>query len=81
MTKNHFSIPLKFFCALSLLLSLYGCKKEEAAAEVTPPVPVVVADVQQGTIDRVIAADAVLYPIQQAAIVPKISAPVSKFLV
>ena len=81
MTKDHFSIPLKVFCALSLLLSLCGCKKEEAAEEVTPPVPVVVVDVQQGTIDRVIAADAVLYPVQQAAIVPKISAPVSKFLV
>jgi HlyD family secretion protein len=81
MTTNHFSISVKIVCALSLLLFLYGCKKEEAAEEATPPVPVVAGDVQQGTIDRVIAADAVLYPVQQAAIIPKISAPVSKFLV
>ncbi|HTY61317.1 MAG TPA: efflux RND transporter periplasmic adaptor subunit [Acidobacteriota bacterium] len=80
MAKNRFSISLRVFCALSLLLSLYGCKKEEAK-EATSPVPVVVGDVQQGTIDRIIVADAVLYPVQQAAIIPKINAPVSRFLV
>jgi HlyD family secretion protein len=81
MTKTYFSISLKIFCILSLLLSPCGCKKPEAAEEAIAPIPVVVGDVQQGTIDRVIAVDAVLHPVQQAAIVPKISAPVSKFLV
>ncbi len=81
MTKNHFQFSLRLFCAVSLLLSLCGCKKQEAAEETTPPVPVVVGDVLRGTIDRVVTADAVLYPVQQAAIIPKISAPVSKFLV
>jgi HlyD family secretion protein len=81
MAKTYFPISLKIICALSLLLPLCGCKKQEAAEEATPPVPVVVGDAQQGMIDRVIAVDAVLYPVQQAAIIPKISAPVSKFLV
>ena len=80
MTKKRFSTPLRIFCALSLMLSLHGCKKEEAK-ETTSPVPVVVVDAQLGSIDRVIAVDAVLYPVQQAAILPKLSAPVSKFLV
>jgi HlyD family secretion protein len=80
MTKTHVSIPLRIFYALALLLSLHGCKKEEAH-ETAHPVPVVVGDAQLGSIDRVIAVDAVLYPVQQAAIVPKINAPVGKFLV
>jgi multidrug efflux pump subunit AcrA (membrane-fusion protein) len=80
--KNHpFSVSAKVFCVLCLTLSLYGCKTEENAADAPPPVPVVVGEAQQGTIDRVIEADAVLYPVQQAAIIPKISAPASKFLV
>ena len=40
-----------------------------------------VAAAERGPIEREIKADAVLYPLHQAAIVPKISAPVSKFYV
>jgi RND family efflux transporter MFP subunit len=40
-----------------------------------------VAPVEKTTIQRTINAQAVLFPHQQAAIVPKISAPVQKFLV
>jgi multidrug efflux pump subunit AcrA (membrane-fusion protein) len=50
-------------------------KVEEAA------VPVKAATVQKAAIQRVIAADAVLFPLQQAALVPKISAPVKAFYV
>jgi HlyD family secretion protein len=80
MKSKYFYLP-KIFCALSLLLPLHGCRKQEEAKEATPPIPVVVGDVQKGAINRVIVADAVLYPVQQAAILPKISAPVHKFLV
>jgi len=55
-----------------------GCSKEkteEAAVHVTA------ATVQKGTIQHVVEADAVLFPLQQAAIVPKITAPVKRFLV
>lgn len=40
-----------------------------------------VASAQRQAIERTVASDATLYPIHQAAIVPKISAPVSKFYV
>ncbi len=55
-----------------------GCSKEKAEEAV---VPVTAAKVEKATIEHVIEADAVLFPLQQAAIVPKITAPVKKFLV
>jgi HlyD family secretion protein len=59
---------------------LTGCraKKEE---ETTPVVTVDVAPVLLARIQRTIRADGLLYPRQQAAIVPKISAPVKKLYV
>ena len=46
-----------------------------------PTVTVQVAAVEKTTIQRTITTEAILFPRQQAAIVPKISAPVQKFLV
>jgi multidrug efflux pump subunit AcrA (membrane-fusion protein) len=46
-----------------------------------PTVTVQVAPVEKTTIQHVVEAQAILFPLQQAAIVPKISAPVQKFLV
>jgi len=46
-----------------------------------PPVPVKAATVQKTAIQRIVAADAVLFPLQQSALVPKISAPVKTFYV
>ena len=43
--------------------------------------PVKAATVQKTEIQRIVAADAVLFPLQQAALVPKISAPVKAFYV
>src|SRR5437588_9514536 len=63
-----------------MLVWLCACgKKEEEAA--SPTVTVKVAAVQRGPIEQVVLADAVLFPLQQAAITPKISAPVKKFFV
>jgi multidrug efflux pump subunit AcrA (membrane-fusion protein) len=57
-----------------------GCsKKEEKEAE--PIVPVQVTAAREDSIRRIVTADAVLYPQDQASIMPKISAPVQKFLV
>ena len=64
-------------CA-SLLLPL-GCKKAEEAP--APEVAVQAAHPQQGSISEQIAADAILSPLAQAAISPKVSAPVKKFYV
>lgn len=63
--------------ALPLLL-LPGCKKE---AEPEPLVTVQAEHPETGTIAQHITADAVLAPLAQAAIEPKISAPVRKFYV
>jgi HlyD family secretion protein len=56
-----------------------GCEKKEASP--TPVVEVQAATVVNGSITENIEADAVLAPIAQAAIAPKITAPVRKFLV
>lgn len=44
-------------------------------------VPVQVAEVQQGSIDRIVSASAILYAVDQASVMPKISAPVKTFFV
>jgi HlyD family secretion protein len=66
--------------ALSVLLALLsGCSKEPGEKE--PIVPVQVALVEKTTIEHTVVAEAILFPLAQSAIVPKISAPVKTFLV
>jgi multidrug efflux pump subunit AcrA (membrane-fusion protein) len=60
--------------AFTALLS--GCSK--SASEPAPLVAVQVAPVKQSSISQVISTDAVLSPINQATITPKISSPVLK---
>jgi HlyD family secretion protein len=61
-------------------LLLSGCSAQPPADE-PPTVNVQVDAASVGTIQRKVSADATLYPLDQAAIVPKITAPVSKFYV
>ncbi len=72
--QPHWMLP----AALALLAFLPGCKKEE-----TPPVVVTVQaeHPEQGPIAEQISADAILAPVAEAAIAPKISAPVKKYYV
>jgi HlyD family secretion protein len=63
---------------LAVLVVACGGKKEEEAA---PVVTVDVAPVLLKKISRTVRGDGILYPRQQAAIVPKISAPVRKWYV
>jgi len=63
----------------SAWMMLMACSSEKPAEQ--PTVNVQVAAVEKTPIQRVVEAQAVLFPLQQAAIVPKISAPVQKFLV
>jgi len=69
-------------CALlgSILLSACSSKKEEPKPA-ERVVTVDVAPVLTSAISLKVSADALLYPLQQAAIVPKISGPVKKFYV
>src|SRR5579859_3026685 len=63
--------------ALALsVLSLAACSKQEA--EPQPLVSVQAAAVKQGSISQVVTADAVLFPTDQATIVPKVASPVLK---
>ena len=56
-----------------------GCSSDRGDLE--PTVAVQVAAVEKTSIQQTINTQAILFPHQQAAIVPKISAPVKKFLV
>jgi len=62
--------------AVLSLLPLAACSKEKG--EPQPIVSVQAAPVKQGSISQTVTADAVLFPINQATITPKIAAPVLK---
>jgi HlyD family secretion protein len=66
--------------ALAAALISSGCGKGEVA-EAAPTVTVQVGAAENQTIERKVTAEATLYPLEQSAIVPKISAPVKKFYV
>lgn len=60
-------------------LFFVGCSKEPGEKE--PVVPVQVATVAKTTLEYTLSAEAVVFPLAQSAITPKISAPVKKFYV
>ena len=62
-----------------ILLLAFGCSKKESAPDVV--VTVQASHPESGAIIEQINADAVLAPVAQAAISPKITAPVKKFYV
>ena len=65
---------------LLLPLLFVSCsKKEEKEAEAPPAVQVTA--VTQDTMRRVVAGDGVLFPLNQASVMPKSAAPVQRFLV
>src|SRR2546428_8786691 len=68
---------LKIACLLISLSAAPFCTK--TPAEPPPAVPVQIVAVQQGTLNQTVTADAILFPLQQSAITPKISAPVKAF--
>ena len=61
------------------LLFLPGCSGNSPEKEAAVPVQVVT--VKKETLRRTVTAEAVLFPLQQAAITPKISAPVKAFYI
>ena len=61
------------------LFLLSGCSKEPGDKE--PTVAVEAVPAERSTLEQTITAQAILFPLQQAAITPKISAPVLKFYV
>jgi multidrug efflux pump subunit AcrA (membrane-fusion protein) len=69
--KVHFAVVAIAFLA--------GCSKP--AEKEKAPAPVQVTAVTQATIRRIVQGDGALFPLDQASIMPKISAPVQKFYV
>jgi multidrug efflux pump subunit AcrA (membrane-fusion protein) len=63
---------------LSLLVSV-GCSKQEAEKE--PVVTVETTPAQRATISQTISTEAVIYPLEQATISPKITAPITELKV
>jgi len=76
-------VPLTVACVLGLSACSSSAKQETEkggdAAEAATPVQVETA--KRESIQHLITAEAVLYPITQANVMPKISAPVKRFLV
>ncbi|HEY0701929.1 MAG TPA: efflux RND transporter periplasmic adaptor subunit [Candidatus Acidoferrales bacterium] len=67
-------------CLLSIFaaaLALFGCTKKEA--EVEPVVSVQVEAAKRGEISETVSADAVVYPVEQAVITPKITSTIKTF--
>lgn len=70
---------IRLTCGAVLGVTLVACKKAPPPPE--PIAPVQVAPAIKGSIRLIVTADAVLFPREQANIVPKVSAPVKRFLV
>ena len=77
-STKTFEMRLLLLALVFPLVLLAGCKKEE---EVQAQVTVQAEQPDHGDISELVNADAVLAPVAQAAIQPKITAPVKKFYV
>jgi RND family efflux transporter MFP subunit len=75
-------LPLAYGCALMAAIGLLSfslaCSKEKPEE---PTVSVQVVAVKKETIEQTVTSQAILFPLSQSAIVPKISAPVKAFYV
>jgi len=77
--RRHAARPIRLAPAAILLVVISACSSPEKESE---PVAVVqIATVEQTSIEKIVSGEAVLFPVQQAAITPKVSAPVKRFLV
>ncbi|HKT49656.1 MAG TPA: efflux RND transporter periplasmic adaptor subunit [Candidatus Angelobacter sp.] len=66
-------------CLLTTALLIAGCGKSEKAEE--PEVSVQAVAAKTEDISKTVTADAVVFPLAQAIITPKVNAPVKKFFV
>jgi HlyD family secretion protein len=69
-------LPLLSLCAIGLVQGCGGTEKEPE-----PVVAVQVAPVKRGPIAQTVSADAVVFPLEQAVITPKITSTIRKFYV
>src|ERR1700679_3706243 len=81
MYNQRLRVPVLVLSLLLVLLTGCGKTKPKEAADAEPPASGEVDDVTRGPIDVIVEADAVLYPVNQANVTSKISAPVRRVLV
>jgi HlyD family secretion protein len=72
--------PLLIGATLIAGLALYGCSSTKES-EPEPTVTVQAATAEKKAIQNTVTAEAILYPRDQAALVPRISAPIKKLFV
>jgi multidrug efflux pump subunit AcrA (membrane-fusion protein) len=70
---------VKIMLLAALILTSWSCSKAKEEEAPESAVPVQVSAVARDSIDRIVTASAILYPVDQAAVMPKISAPVKTF--
>src|SRR5260370_20409261 len=70
---------LSVWFVFAACISITGCSSKPKAADTEPVVPVQVAEVTRDSIRRIVTAQAILFPVDQASVMPKISAPVKTF--
>lgn len=81
MRRRVFAVAVGTIMASGLMAMSSGCSSENTAPPPEAVVSVETAAVQTQSISDVVSAEGVLYPIQQASISPKITAPVRRFYV
>lgn len=69
---------MRTLLTLIALAGLSACSKPKEA-ETEPVAPVQVAEVRRESIQRIVSADGIVYPSDQASVMPKISAPIRSF--
>jgi RND family efflux transporter, MFP subunit len=89
--QKHFRRPLRAMTTHSRLTASLGltacvvllaaCGRSAAEGEKEAVAPVQVASAARASIQNIVTADAVLYPLNQSTITAKISAPVKRFFV
>jgi multidrug efflux pump subunit AcrA (membrane-fusion protein) len=63
------------------LIALAGCSKPKEEEPEAAAAPVEVTEVKRDSIQRIVSGEAILYPVDQASVVPKLSAPIKTFYV
>src|SRR5215471_19859344 len=79
MNKKRRINLLALATGITFAIFMAGCKGGEKEEE--PEVSVQAAPVQKADIARTVNAEAVIWPIAQAVITPKVSSPIRKFYV
>ena len=81
LRSRHLAAPMALASA-SMLIAALGCSGGDAGiSRITPVVRVETAVARRQAIDDVVTAQGLVYPIHQASITPKITAPVQRFYV